>query len=186
MCGCVILSGAAGCATVPPPEDRTAFLADAQATVEWFQEHVEGLREQIANSAGYTVFPDMLQWGTGLGGGRWGRGMVATSDGTQIGWSAISTSSYGLQAGLQGFKMLVIFRDDTTLAKFRRNRLSGAVSAVVVAVNQGKSTTAPIEDGVAVYQGSNSGLMAGINVGLDFMRFAPLHGGPVGRPLGIP
>jgi len=43
------------------------FLSNARETVVWFEDNVRGLREQIRNSAGYAVFPDMLQYGSGFG-----------------------------------------------------------------------------------------------------------------------
>ena len=36
------------------------------------------------------------------------------------------------------------------------------------------SGTAPFQHGVALYQGANKGLMAGVNIGLDYMRYEPL------------
>jgi len=169
-----LLYGLAGCATAPPVKERPVFLSNARETVVWFEDNVRGLREQIRNSAGYAVFPDMLQYGSGFGGGEFGRGMVAAANGTQIGWSGINTSSLGLQAGIQGFKMLVVFQNDATLKKFNANRLSGAANGVAVLADVGGSGAAPFENGVAVYQGANVGLMAGVNVGLDLIRFESL------------
>ncbi len=169
-----IMCGLSGCATAPPAKEHTLFLSHAQETVVWFEENVPGLREQIRDSAGYTVFPNMLQYGTGFGGGEFGRGMVASRNGTQIGWSAINMGSLGLQAGIQGFKMLVVFQNDTSLQKFKANRLSGAANGVAVLADLGGSGAAPFENGVVVYQGANVGLMAGLNVGLGLIRFEPL------------
>lgn len=166
-----LLSGLAGCATAPIKKERPVFLSNARGTVVWFEDNVQGLREQIRNSAGYTVFPNMLQYGTGFGGGKFGRGMVAAANGTQIGWAAINTGSLGLQAGVQGFRMLVVFQNDETLEKFKANRLTGAANGVAVLADAGGSGAAPFENGVAVYQGANVGLMAGVNVGLDLIRF---------------
>ena len=150
------------------------FLSNARETVVWFEDNVRGLREQIRNSAGYIVFPSTLQYGTGFGGGKFGRGMVAAANGTQIGWSGINTGSLGLQAGIQGFKMLVVFQNDATPNKFKANRLSGAANGVAVLADVGGSGAVPFENGVAVYQGANVGLMVGVNVGLDLVRFETL------------
>lgn len=170
----VVLCGLSGCATAPKVKDRPMFLSDARATVNWFEQNVPGLQAQIANSAGYTVFPNLFQYATGFGGGKFGRGMVAGADGRQIGWSAINTGTLGLQAGLQGFKMLIVFRDEATLEKFKADKLSGSVTGVAVVTDVGGSGTAQFENGVAVYQGANMGLMAGVNVGLDLIRFEPI------------
>ena len=52
--------------------------------------------------------------------------------------------------------------------------LTGSVSGVAVAGQSGSSGTAPFKDGVAAYQGANEGLMAGVNVGLNYIRYQPL------------
>ena len=100
--------------------------------------------------------------------------MVRDSDDSQIGWAAISTPSLGLQAGVQGFKMLVVIEDAATFESFKKSKLSGSASGVAVAIEAGGSVKAPFENGVTVYQGANAGLMAGVNVGLDIMRYEAL------------
>ena len=104
-------------------------------------------------------------------GGRFGRGILKRPDGFQIGWAAVNTVSLGLQAGVQGFKMLLVLEDEATLREFMENRLSGGVTGVLVAADAGGSGTAQFENGVAVYQGANTGLMAGANIGLDRIRY---------------
>jgi hypothetical protein len=47
-------------------------------------------------------------------------------------------------------------------------------SGVVVEGKAGGSGQAPFSKGVAVYQGANTGLMAGANVGLEVLRYEPL------------
>lgn len=176
---CSIVWGAtllsiAGCSTAPKAEDQGALVADAEAAVQWFERSVPGLRGQLDRSAGYIIFPGVGQWGILIGGGKFGRGMVCAANGDQVGWSSINTGSIGLQAGVQGFKMLVVFQDWATFNEFKQGDLAGSASGVAVVGGSGLSGTAPFRDGVAVYQGANSGLMAGVNIGLDYMRFEPL------------
>ena len=89
----------------------------------------------------------------------------------QIGWAYLNTLSAGLQAGAQGFKMLVVFQDAGTLNRFQQNKLTGNVGATIVAADSGNAGSASFTDGVAVYQGAQTGLMAGASVGLDYMRY---------------
>jgi len=117
----------------------------------------------------------MTQYGIIYTGGRFGRGVVSRPDGGQIGWAMINTGSLGLQAGVQGFKMLVVFQDEATLKQFMANKLTGSVTGVGVIGDQGGSGTVNFENGVAIYQGANKGLMAGVNVGLDYMRYRDLE-----------
>ncbi len=67
--------------------------------------------------------------------------------------------------------MLVVFEDAATMRRFQQNKLTGNVSATVVVVEAGAAGKASFTDGVAVYQGGQTGLMAGASVGLDYMRF---------------
>jgi lipid-binding SYLF domain-containing protein len=96
------------------------------------------------------------------------------ADDSQLGWASITTPSFGLQAGVQGFKMLVVIKDAATLEQFKKNRLSGSVSGVVLVGESGESAKAPFENGVAVYQGASTGLMAGVNIGLNYIKYKPL------------
>ena len=70
--------------------------------------------------------------------------------------------------------MLVVFEDQATMDKFEQNKLTGDVGATVVAANAGAAGAASFTNGVAVYQGGQTGLMAGASLGLDYMRYAPL------------
>ncbi len=164
-----------GCSTVPKTENQASFISEAQAATAYFESRVPGLRQQINGSAGYIVYPSVGQWGIVFGGGQFGRGTVNKPDGTQIGWGAINIASVGLQAGVRGFKMLVVIQDNATLEGFKKNQLSGSVSGVVVVADTGTSGTARFDKGVAIYQGASSGLMAGVNIGLDYMRYKPLE-----------
>lgn len=163
-----------GCSTSPKGSDQAAFKDEAAAAERWFTANVPGLRNQLNGAAGYVVFPSVGQWGIVFGGGQFGRGTVKDSSGTQIGWGAVNTGSMGLQAGVRGFKMLVVFQDQATLNQFKQNKLSGKVGAVVVVSDVGTSATAPFSNGVAIYEGASSGLMGGVNIGLEYMRYKPM------------
>ena len=173
----VALLLAAGCSTAPKAEDEATFAADATAATQWFEYNVPGLRQQIDDSAAYIVYPSVGQWGIIFGGGQFGRGMLNRPGGAQIGWAALNTASIGLQAGVRGFKMLVVFEDEATLKRFMEDKLTGSVSGVVVVGEGGASGKAPFENGVAIYQGASTGLMAGVDIGLNYMRYKPLDGG---------
>lgn len=173
----VALLGAGGCSTAPKPQDEETFVYQAGATRRWFEANVTGLDWQLEHSAGYATFPNVGQFGVLIAGGKFGRGMVCEPDGTQIGWAYINTASAGLQIGAQGFKMLVVFEDPATLARFKADKLTGNVSAVAVAGEGGASGAASFTDGVAIYQGDNAGLMAGASIGLDYIRYEALTPG---------
>jgi lipid-binding SYLF domain-containing protein len=163
-----------GCSTTPKAEDRVDFLRRARSTTAWFESHVDGLEEQIEVSAGYIVFPDVAQWGIIFSGGTWGRGALYTPDGEHIGWSALNNLSLGLQAGVEGFRMILVLEDESVLTQFKENKMTGSVAGHAVAGEAAKTGKASFTDGVAVYQGAQTGLIAGVNVGLDYVRYKPL------------
>lgn len=166
---------AAACSTEPKGKDQADFQARAQSSVSQFERSVSGLKEQVQSSAGYVIFPDVAQWGILFGGGTYGRGALYRPDGSQIGWAALNTASIGLQAGVQGFRMMMVIQDEPTLRKFMDNQLNGSATGVLVGGEAGGSQTAPFQNGVAVYQGANQGLMAGVNIGLNYVRYKPLE-----------
>lgn len=168
---CGLLGALAGCSTAPPRQDQSSLLAEARATTDWFESNVTGLASQLDDAGGYVVYPAVGQFGLGIGGGKFGRGVVYDGNGRQIGWASINTASAGLQLGAQGFKMLAVFQDSATLDRFRQHRLTGSAAAIAVVADAGGSGAGQFENGVVIYQGANTGLMAGVNVGLDVMRF---------------
>jgi lipid-binding SYLF domain-containing protein len=160
-----------GCSTAPKYHEQRTVLADSLTAVRWFNWSVPGLSRQLENSAGYISYPGIGQYGLVIGGGKFGRGVVFDNTRRQVGWAYLNTASAGLQLGAQGFKMLVVFEDDATMRRFKTNKLTGNVGATVVAGESGTAGTTSFTDGVAVYQGGQTGLMAGASIGLDYMRF---------------
>lgn len=168
---CALLTG---CAATPKESDQDDLVSRARSTRYWFQIHVDGLENQISRSAGYIVFPDVAQWGIVFGGGSFGRGVLFDPKGEQLGWVAINNASVGLQAGVEGFRMLIVLENAAELAEFKAGKWNGSANGIAVAGESGGSVTAPFQDGIAVYQGANRGLMAGVQVALNNIRFEPL------------
>jgi len=134
---------------------------------------------QIDRSAGFIVFPDVARWGILLTGGQFGRGAVCRADGTQIGWAAINNASMGLKAGVIGFRMIVVLENEAALERFRAGTLTGSAAGVLVLAEAGGTAAVPFANGTAVYQGAERGLMGGVSIGFDPIRFAPLEPGEV-------
>ncbi len=172
---CPLMLAPTGCSTAPKDEsDQSALVDRAASTRTWFESNVSGLREQIAGSSGYIVFPDVAQWGVIIAGGRHGRGVVYDAAGTQVGWANVNVGSIGLEAGVRGFRMLVVVQTPEKFAEFKANKWSGEAGAVAVVAETGGSGTVAFQNGVAVYEGASSGLMAGVNVGLQYIKYQPL------------
>ncbi len=160
-----------GCSTVPDQKDRAKVVADSRSTTQWFRNNVRGLSAQLDNSGGYVSYPGIGRYGLLITGGKMGRGVVYDSNHRQVGWAYINMVSAGLQVGIQGYKMLVVFRDDATMRRFRENHLTGNVNATIVAIGAGESGAVSFTNGVAIYEGDQAGLMAGVSVGLDYRRY---------------
>ena len=162
---------AAGCSTAPKQRDQATVVADSRSATRWFRNNVRGLGAQLDNSAGYACYPGIGQYGLLITGGKFGRGVVYDSNHRQVGWAYINSASAGLQVGAQGYKMLVVLEDAATMRRFRQNKLTGNVGVTIVAGKAGGADTASFTDGVAIYEGDQIGLMAGVSVGLEYMRF---------------
>ncbi len=173
----VLVGTLSNCATTPRADRQSGLVEEARWTTSWFERSVVGLSDQINSSGGFVVFPDVAKWGILISGGQAGRGVVCTADGTQVGWAMINTGSIGLQAGVQGFRLLAVLQDADQLERLKNRQLTGSVSASVVAGDAGAAAAAPFDSGVAVYQGANEGLFVGVNIGLDYIRYEALAPG---------
>lgn len=166
---------APGCNTAPSGEiDKASLVERSESTVDWFAARVEGLEAQLDRGAGYIVFPDVGQ-ASFIVGGTSGYGALFDDSGRQLGWARISAGSIGLQAGVRGFRMLIVLQNRETLNDFRADRWTGEAAAVAVAGEAGGASAVPFRNGVAVYQGASGGLMAGVNVGLSQITYEPLE-----------
>ena len=170
----VALTMTPGCSTTPKAEDQGKVLDNSREAMDWFTSNVSGLDRQLGSSAGYIVYPGVGQYGLLIGGGKFGQGVVYNNQNQQVGWAYLNAASAGLQVGGQGFKMLVVFQNSSTMDEFMENKLTGDVGATIVAADAGKAGAASFTNGVAVYQGAQTGLMAGASVGLDYMRYEAL------------
>lgn len=168
------LANLAGCSVAPKTQNRAMFVQEARDGLDYFKQNVTGLKSQIAQSAGYAVFPGAGQWGIIFTGGSFGRGAVFTASGEQIGWAAVNNFNVGLQAGGQGKQILIVFANAAVLDKFKEGLLTGNASGVAVAGSSGTTAIAPFQDGLAVYVGAQQGLMAGGMVGMENFRYRPL------------
>ena len=162
-----------GCnATPPKEEDRAGLLSESADLRNEFEAAVPGLNNQIAQAPAYVVFPDIGQAGFIIGG-QGGRGAVYTGDGRHVGWATLNTANIGLQAGVQNYSMLMVFKDQATLDKFRNNELTGNANSVAVIGDQGGSQLDKFDNGVASYHKTRGGLMAGLQLGLDSIKYSP-------------
>ena len=160
-----------GCNVAPKATNRASFETETSAAKKWFSANVKAFDRQIDSCGGYIIFPSVGQAGIGFFGGTFGRGAVYNASGTQVGWAALGSGSVGLQLGAQGYKMAMILEDEATMRRFQNGKWTGDVSATAVAANEGAAADAQFTDGVIVYVGDQSGLMAGISIALANVRY---------------
>ncbi|MGA1266978.1 MAG: hypothetical protein ACO32J_07360 [Phycisphaerales bacterium] len=170
----LMLPTLSACNVAPKADDRATFVQEARDGLREFERQVPGLRRQIAESAGYAVFPGAGQWGIIFTGGSFGRGAVFTADGTQVGWAAENQFNVGLQAGGQQNRILIVFADSDTLEKFKQGLLTGSAQGMAVGPDQGTTGTSSFQNGLAVYVGGEQGLMAGGMIGMENFKYRAL------------
>ena len=168
------------CNTAPSAQDRVSFVQDASESRALFIKETRGLEKQLAESAGYAVFPGVGQWGVIFGGGEFGRAVVYTPAGAQEGWAAISNPNIGLQLGGQGLQMLIVFQTKAVFDEFKTNVLKGSAGGTAVGGDHGTSAVAAYSDGIALYITAQKGMMAGASVGLQYIRYTSLADAPTG------
>lgn len=161
------------CSASPSSEvDRNLLTQAAEAALSRFESSDSTLAEAIESAYAYAVFPESGKGGFVIGGGG-GHGVVYR-DGGQIGWCSFTTVTVGLQAGGQGYSMLILFKDQTAFDRFASGGLEGSATASAVAVKAGAAANADYENGVMVLTDNAAGLMAEATVGGQYFKYRAL------------
>ena len=123
-----------------------AFAVPAQAdkysdTIKLFKDAGESA-EFFGKSYGYAVFPTIGKAGLGIGGAH-GEGRVFIG-GKLVGETKMTQLSFGWQAGVQGYSLMIFFQDkrafdEFTSGNFEFGAQAGAV-AITAAAGAGAST----------------------------------------------
>jgi len=129
----------------------------------------------FSDSYGYAVFPVVGKAGFGVGAAR-GSGRVY-AQGRRIGDTTVTQVSLGLQAGGQGYAMMIFFQDERALKEFTSGNFEfGAdVGAVVITAAAGGSTGTTGSTGSASGGSGNAATAGGYHKGMAV--FTIVHGG---------
>lgn len=161
-----------GCTTAPPSEEgRTGLLEQATAAMKEMEKVDPGVESMARKGHGYAVFPEVTKGGLVLGGA-YGQGVVY-EQGQHVGYADLILGSFGLQAGGQRFRELIIFENKTALDRFKQGRIDFAADASAVIGMDGMAVNARFIDGVAVIVQPVEGAMAEAAVAGQQFRFAP-------------
>jgi lipid-binding SYLF domain-containing protein len=123
------------------------------------------------------VFPRICKAGFMIGG-QYGNGVGIRPDGTSAGYFNLSSASYGLQAGAQGYSYALFFMSDAAIEHVKKTGgWEVGVGPSVVLVDEGVAktlTTTTAKDDVYAFIYGHKGLMAGIGIhGSKITRINP-------------
>ncbi len=119
-------------------------------------------RELYEQAAGYAVF-SATKAGFVVSGGR-GTGVVVDKESGARTYMRMITGGVGLGIGAQKYDLILLFQTDARLNDFVNGSWDASTSAQAAAGNDGVGVASTFVDGVAVYQITDTGLMAWADV----------------------
>lgn len=150
-------------ASLAPAQQTPAADPGAGSVLAKLREKSPALEKVLADAAGYAVFPSVGKGGLGVGGA-YGKGVVY-AQGRRIGRSTLSQLTIGFQLGGQRYSEVVIFKDEASLASFKRGKLKLNAQASAIALDERVGADLPYRDGVAIITMARGGLMYEASVG---------------------
>ena len=176
MCAmAALIVGVVACATAPKTvADRQALEREASSSLQLMRQKDPGLDQLLQSSAGYVVFPSVGK-GAFIAGGAHGRGILF-QQGSPVGYVNLSQASLGLQAGAASFTELLVFADQGAVERLKAGTFQLGANITAIVLTAGASGNATFSDGVAVFTMQEGGLMAGVSVSGQQLKFEPLSG----------
>lgn len=153
-----------GCHVGPQPGNRAGFdrqAADMIPRLEAMDPTIESL---FASSYAQAVFPVVGEGGLVIGNG-WGQGAVFVG-GRVVGYASVGEHSIGGVVGGEKFSIVVFFETPAALENFKTAGLKWDTNANAVAGDAGVSTIGKYDQGVAVVEVDQAGLMANASIGI--------------------
>jgi len=146
---------------------------DVNKALEAFQK-IEGAHAFLGIAKGVLVFPKVYKAGIGVGG-EYGEGALRIG-GKTVDYYSTAAASIGFQLGAQAKSIVVIFTDESALAKFRASEgwkvgVDGSVALIDIGVGKSLDTT-NINDPVIGFIFGQKGLM--YNLTLEGSKFTKL------------
>ncbi len=129
-----------------------------------FYQHVKGGKEFLNASKGVLVIPNIVKAGLGVGG-EYGEGALRIG-GKTVEYYSIAVGSAGLQIGAQKMNLILVFRQDGALKKFRASsgwKAGVDASVAFVDVGAGKSLDT-MKDPIVAFVFGQKGAMAGATI----------------------
>jgi lipid-binding SYLF domain-containing protein len=162
----------AGCSTGSLTKDQgDALLNRAEASRQEWNKVDSELEGFAKKGYGYAFFPEITKGGLVFGGAR-GQGVVFEK-GQHIGYADLTQMSVGFQAGLQDYRQLIVFDNQSAMDKFKRNEIDFAANASAVYADQGAAAGAQFVDGIVVFVRPTRGAMAEASLAGQQITYLP-------------
>ena len=157
-------------------ERRQEILAMSKNTIsEMRKNDVAG--DLLGKEYGHAVF-DTTKGGfvvTGAGG----TGVAMRKNGGDPVFMHLGAGGVALGAGIENYKLVILFEDKETYDKFVEGAWTAGVSAQAAAGREGKAAVGKFANGVAVYHLNDKGVIAQVDVtGVKFWPSDRLNEGP--------
>jgi lipid-binding SYLF domain-containing protein len=156
---------------------KTAKEIDSEVNeaLKLFSKHVKGSKEFLNTAKGVLVIPNIVKAGLGVGG-QYGEGAMRIG-GKTVAYYSLAAGSVGLQIGAQKTNLVLAFRQDEALKKFRAGSgwkagVDGSVA--LIDTGAGKSLdTMNVNDPIVAFLFGQQGLMASATIeGAKFTKLA--------------
>jgi lipid-binding SYLF domain-containing protein len=161
-------------------EDSVAKTAkeinsEVNDALKLFSKNVKGSKEFINNAKAVLVIPNIVKAGLGVGG-QYGEGALRIG-GKTVAYYSLAAGSVGLQIGAQKTNLVLIFRQDEALKKFRAGSgWKAGVDGSVAFMKEGAGKsldTMNVNDPIVAFLFGQEGLMAGATIeGAKFSKLA--------------
>jgi lipid-binding SYLF domain-containing protein len=139
-------------------ERRQEILDMSKSTIDGLRKKDEAAAALISSAYGHAVF-DTTKGGfivTGAGG----TGVAMRRNGSAPVYMHMGAGGVGLGAGLENYKLVVLFENEDTYERFIDGAWTAGASAQAAAGRDGAAAVGKFANGVAVYHLTDKGLIA--------------------------
>jgi len=146
---------------------------EVNEALKLFYQQVKGGKEFLNSAKGVLVIPDIVKAGLGVGG-QYGEGALRIG-GKTVEYYSIAAGSVGLQVGAQKMNLILVFRQDEALKKFRASSgwkagVDASVAFVDVGAEKSLDTVKANEPIVGFVFGQKGAMAAATVEGAKFTK----------------
>jgi lipid-binding SYLF domain-containing protein len=145
-----------------PAQQRHEIDAMARTTLDELTATQASAHDLLARASGYAVFQATRAGAIVTGAG--GRGVAVDNTSGKHTYMTMASAGVGLGGGIQGYKLVLLFETPQALNTFLDGKWDASASAVAAAGKDGKNAVSSFVDGIAVYQLTDKGLMAQVDI----------------------